>query len=100
MASKDWEAWIDTMPGAERALYVTGKVEVDNTRFGARLKPEQPGTNPAMRRLRYEIYEKSEIGNPAMTYVEADQYREPTDMKYEQVEIQPDGGVVDVRIVS
>ena len=98
MPSRGWEAWIDEMPGAERALYVIGEVEVSNTRFGARLTPES-GDN-SIRRLRYEIYEKAEIGNTVMTYVQVDPYREPTNERYEQVEIQPDGILTDVRIVS
>jgi hypothetical protein len=100
MPSKDWKAWIDEMPGAERALYVTGSVEVTNTRFGAKLNPLPAGDDPAVRRLEYEIYEKSEIGNDLVTYVEVDQYREPTDEKYTHVEIQPDGVRVEVQIVS
>ena len=97
MPSKEWEAWIDEMPGEERALHVTGLVEVGNTRLGARLEPERPGINPAIRILRYEIYQKADVGNDVMTYVPVDQYVEPTQEKYTHVDIGPDGGVIEVK---
>jgi hypothetical protein len=100
MPSKEWEAWIDEMPGKERALYVTGLVEVGNTRLGARLEPERPGINPAIRMLRCEIYEKADVGDDVMTYVPVDQYVEPTGEKYTHVDIQPDGEIVEVKITG
>ena len=98
--SRGWKAWMDEMPGKERTLHVSGYVTVPSTAHGARLVPERSGINPAIRMLRYEIYEKGDIGGDLMTEVEVDEYAEPTQAEYEQVTILPDGGTVDVEIAS
>jgi hypothetical protein len=45
--TKDWEAWIDLMPGKEPTLYVIGYVEVPTSGYTAELSAHTPpGTNP------------------------------------------------------
>ena len=64
----NWHAWIDTQPGADPKLYVTGEVRTSALNKFPVLKPAVPqGINPTILLLDLSIVEEG-VGGQVVTF--------------------------------
>jgi len=100
--SKDWSAWLNTMPGSERTLHVTGTVTCPNPGYKAELVPSSPqGFNPEIYLL--DLVVTPPCGGDGAADVLEDvpvDYREVTHSAYSDVTIMPENITVPVEIIS
>jgi hypothetical protein len=79
--TKDWEAWIDLMPGKEPTLHVIGYVEVPTSGYTAELSAHTPpGINPRDLILDLKVIEP-QPGEPVLDVIEwiPAEYKQPAE---------------------
>ncbi len=92
----DWYASHDHMPPGPKTLYVRGKCKFPTGGYSVELRPANPqGINPKIYILEKIVHEPTD-NVTQMETVEDVSYEEQTDTEYDQVEIHPDGTVIDV----
>ena len=97
--TKDWEAWIDTMPGGPGHLTVIGEVDVGNIASSAHLKETVPqGINPKILLLDLTITLDGE-GYPKKIYKQARFDKPATAGQFTSVDIMWEGNkIVDMEV--
>lgn len=93
--TKDWAAWINTMPGSEHKLIVTGKVETEAGNLVPVLREAVPqGINPAILLLELTIEVDGDFGTQDIAFRDA-RFEKPAKAgQYSNVEILENGEVL------
>ncbi|MDB5198716.1 MAG: hypothetical protein JWO92_679 [Chitinophagaceae bacterium] len=97
--SKNWKAWVDTMPLQKGGkLYVHGDIKVSDIKIKySVIRSEPQGINPVI--LLLEVQPKPDAGDNSFHLEYHEQLQDPT--KYTQITIQvPPDETVDVEQVS
>lgn len=93
---RNWYASHDHMPPGPKTLYVTGQCVFTTTGYSVELRPAEPqGINPKIYILEKVVHEPTGPTGDAITTVDV-RYEEKTETEYDQVQIVPDGVVMDV----
>jgi hypothetical protein len=96
----DWKAIHDFMPPKKGTLRVTGSCEFRTGGYTVELKPHAPqGFNPKIYLLDKVVTPPTGSATQQVTKVEVN-YSEETEVHYTQVQILPDGDLIDVQEVS
>jgi hypothetical protein len=96
----DWEAWLDTQPPSPHSIHVKGTCEFTTTGYSVELRPSEPqGFNPEVLMLDKVVHEPTGQVNQVIDQVPVE-YSSETSIDYKQVHIQPDGPILDVRVIS
>ena len=92
----DWYASHDHMPPGPKTLYVSGKCEFPTEGYSVELRPADPqGINPKIYILERIVHKPSGPAADVVTTVDV-RYEEQTDTEYDQLQITPDGVLIDV----
>jgi len=96
----NWYARQDFMPGSTPTLRVTGRCTFGTPGYTVVLKRAEPqGINPRILILDKVVTPPTGIVTQVVTTIDVS-YEEETSTKYEQVQIRPDGPIIDVEITS
>lgn len=92
MDTKNWDAWINVMPGQPAKLHVTGEVYGSNPGIEPRLsvkKPQPQGSNPSTLFLELNVTQKPGewMAQVVWLKVKYEEVLDPVRTKYTQVEI-------------
>ena len=86
--SRDWKAWINTQPGADKKLFVTGEVETSSLNMVPVLKPAVPqGINATILLLDVTSERQGNAGGAQIGFREARYEREAQKGEYTEVAI-------------
>ncbi|SMH38382.1 hypothetical protein [Mesorhizobium australicum] len=87
--TRNWEAWIDLMPGSPSKLIVTGQVETTAGNKVPRLTEAKPqGVNPKILILDLSIVKEGDVGTDDVSYRDARFTKPASRGQYTQVEIR------------
>lgn len=106
MQSKNWHAWIDTMPPGPNKLHVVGDVEVGNPGIDTVLTEKVPqGINPAILLLDLHLVQRPGVWPQVVTCKQAhfDRVLAPGAPRYTNVDVFAEGRSIaqmKVQIVS
>lgn len=90
--TRNWKAWINTQPGADKKLYVTGEVETSSLNMVPVLKPSSPqGFNPAILFLDLTIEQQGDVGGAQIGFREVRYKRGAEEGAYTEVTIFYEG---------
>ena len=93
---RDWSASHDHMPPGPKRLFVTGQCEFPTAGYSVELRPAEPqGINPKIYILEKIVHRPTGPAADVITTVEV-RYEEKTDTEYDQIQIVPDGVLIDV----
>jgi hypothetical protein len=92
----NWYASHDHMPPGPKKLYVSGECKFPTTGYSVELNPAVPqGINPKIYILEKTVH-KPQGGSADVITVVKVRYEEQTDTEYDQVQIEPDGVLINV----
>jgi hypothetical protein len=93
--SRDWNAWIDLMPGSQTKLHVTGEVETNAGNLVPKLAEAVPqGINPKILILVLTIETEGDVGTDDVAFRPA-RFEKPAGKgQYVQVDIRFDDNLV------
>lgn len=93
--TKEWEAWINLMPGGPSSLIVTGRVETNAGNMVPQLTEAKPqGINPKILILDLAIVQQGDVGTSDVAFRDARFTKPAGKGEYTQVEIRFDNAPV------